>query len=198
MAGERIFRFVGAVLEELAVRNPARRYKLTTHPTNPPELIYLQFTDAEEAARDAEEALPPPPFGGLGGVLIQHGPAGRPDGIQTVINWTAPIDQPRGVYWAAGQPSRVTVPANQAGAYEIRLQNRFAQAVGGGLRAVEIRKNGAELIREARVAVVNDRTQWTICEIEDLAGGDFLELVPFQNSGVSVSYGARLRLRRLE
>lgn len=59
MAGERIFRFNGTVLEELPAQDPARLYKYRAHPDIPSELIYLELTPAQEAARLREANAPP-------------------------------------------------------------------------------------------------------------------------------------------
>lgn len=202
MANERIFRFVGAVLEELVQRNPARRYKFRSHPDIPTELIYLEFTDAEEAARDAEEALPPPPFSGFGRAVATRANQVIPNNAATLIQF-ATVNQ-RGIYWVAGQPAAFTVPAPQAGIYDVKIGCRFNEATPGaggtantGDRALQIRVNGAPVATLRQRASAAGDTELVATADLELVVGDIIRAGVLQNCGGTLPLDVRMTFRRV-
>jgi hypothetical protein len=82
--------------------------------------------------------------------------------------------------------SRLTVPANRAGKYEIFGSVEIASNATG-YRALSIRLNGSGIIIGAQVmpAVNGDNTGISVSTTYDLAVGDYVQLYAYQNSGSS-------------
>lgn len=201
---ERIFRFNGAVLEELSARRPGRRYKYRTHPDIPAELIYLEFTDAEEAARDAEEALPPPPFAGLGRCVAVRANQVVPNTTPTAISWgNAPRD--RGNYFSSGTPDRLTVGPAQGGVFDVKVGVRFNEAsvgAGGaanaGDRLVQLRIGGTPVATARQRATAAGDTEIVLSAAEpEAVAGDLIRVFVAQNCGGTMQVDARISVRRL-
>lgn len=204
MAGERVFRYVNDVLEELAQRNPARRYKYRPHPDIPTELIYLEFTDAEEAARDAEEALPPPPFSGFGRCVAVRANQVIPNNTATAVSFgNAPRDI--GDYFNEATPDRFTVGPAQGGAFDVKVGVRFNEASVGpggaanaGDRVVQLRIGGSPVATARQRAAASGDTEIVFTAPEpEAAAGDLIRIFVAQNCGGTMSIDARVVIRRL-
>jgi len=99
-------------------------------------------------------------------------------------------DYDSGGLHAAGNPTRLT--AGIAGNY--RIYGNVNWATGTGFRDLYIRKNGADILAYVRIpAVSGSGTLLTITTDDDLAAGDYVELVAVQNSGgaLNVNFVAR-------
>jgi hypothetical protein len=78
--------------------------------------------------------------------------------------------------------SRFTVPSNAAGLYAISFS--FTIATGTGAWQAFIRKNGMSIVAQAGSAMTTATTaQPNISVFENASGGDYYELLFFQNSG---------------
>lgn len=101
----------------------------------------------------------------------------------TTVTWEAATGNGLG-WWSAGtNPTRVTVRA--AGRYFASSFSRWA-ANGTGLRTAEIRLNGTTVIGRAGLAfaAAGSPTQFSVVSPPvDLAIGDYVELIVWQNSG---------------
>ena len=104
----------------------------------------------------------------------------------TTVTWQDATGNGLG-WWSAGtNPTRVT--ARAAGRYSASCFSRWA-ANGTGYRTAEIRLNGTTLIgRGAHIsAAAGAPTQFSVVSPPlDLAIGDYLEVIVFQNSGAAL------------
>lgn len=197
---EKVYKFVGGALTEIATRDPAHRYRYTTvSGAN----AYVEFTDAEETARTAEEALPVI-YPGPGRVVATRASQSLANNTATPIDFdTEVIDL--GDYHSTGvNPDRFTVPATQAGLYAIAAHLKFSEssAAGGGVanagdRGAQIRQGGAPLVSQRQRASAASDTEITIsCEV-DLAAGDVVRIGAVQNCGGTMNVAARMTMRRV-
>lgn len=113
------------------------------------------------------------------------------DSVQTGINLTSE-NYDRGTWHDnATNPSRLTVPTDYDGVCVFNGWVRFA-ANATGYRQVRIILNGATVLASATVASIGAgaSTEVPISVHVDLAAGDYVELVVFQDSGgaLDVSY----------
>lgn len=200
---ERIFKPDGAggfIL--LTVRDPAHRYRYTTHPIDR-DNIYLEFTSAEETARDTEDALPPPPYSGFGRCLATLTGQVIPNATATAFLFTNEIRDVGNFHNNVNQ-DRFTIPVAQAGLYTVTCWCRFNESTVGaggtanaGDRVLQIRQGGAALVSvRQRAAAASDTECVASAEIE-FAEGDIIRAGVFQNSGGTMNVDARFTLRRV-
>ncbi len=98
----------------------------------------------------------------------------------TAVTWDSPADYDTSVFYAAGQPTRLTAPA--AGTYSVAMAAQFdVNAVG--IRVFAITHNGTI------VAAMNDigNAAWYVGGVVTadvpMAAGDYVEAVVYQSSG---------------
>ncbi len=93
-----------------------------------------------------------------------------------------------GCHEAVTHPERLTVPAGKSGLYLIRAQVQWASA-NNGMRRVQIRKNGADIIAESRVQAAAAAAICTLqCGIEDqAAAAAYYEIRCQQASGGDIN-----------
>jgi hypothetical protein len=92
-----------------------------------------------------------------------------------------------GYHDPAVNPSRLTVPAGKAGKYHITGGVRFTASSSQGRREAYIRLNGTTDIAEVEAAASTSSYNALIPTITyDLAAGDYVELVTYQDTGVNI------------
>lgn len=102
---------------------------------------------------------------------------------EVVLTWDSEVFDTDAYHSNVTNNSRLTVPVGKAGKYQINAQISF-DVNGTGRRAISFRKNGTtikyspDVVANASIYVGNDLTI-----IADLAEGDYIELVVYQNSG---------------
>jgi hypothetical protein len=106
---------------------------------------------------------------------------------ETAISWSS---APRNTFtmWSAGNPTRLTVPAGQGGLYLVGGGVCF-QNNGTGGRTVHLRVNGAgNLFRAGSTpGIATIHSEMSVCYPMILAAGDYVEVMVWQNSGVTLN-----------
>jgi len=199
---ERIFkRDAQSNLVEIASRDPLRRYRYRVHPTDG-DNVYIEFTDAEEAARTAEEALPPPPFAGLGRCIATRAGQSFASGTPAAISFDTEV-RDIGDYHDSGTPDRFTVGPAQGGVFSLAVAVRWNEATAGananaGDRLVQVRVSGTSLVTVRQRAASSSDTEMVLQVPEpELVAGDFVRVFVLQNSGSAMTLDARLSIRRI-
>ncbi len=115
-----------------------------------------------------------------------------PNNALTAVPWDVE-DYDLGDFWDAGSPTRLTVPAGGGGMYHVSCSAEFASS-SGGTRVWEIWLNGSRgALRYALPTPGSTATPaMAIQGVLNLAGGDYVECVVYQNSGgaLNLSYAA--------
>lgn len=202
-AAEKIYRLVGGVPTEIGQRDVAHRYRMFTGPDGAP--AYLELTTAEETARTTEEALPPPPFAGLGRFVAQR--AGQPFATNTpnAIDYTSELRDNASFHDTAVNPDRVVIPAAQAGVYDVTVGVRFNEstAAGGctanaGDRLVQIRVSGTPVATmRVRAPAAGDTELVLPAGDQDLSVGDIVRVFAVQTCGGTMTVDSRIAVRRI-
>lgn len=199
---ERIFRRDGQDnLVEILARDPLRRYRYRQHPTDG-DNVYIEFADAEEAARNAEEALPPPPFAGLGRCIATRAGQSIPSATPTAISFDTEL-RDIGDYHDGAAPDRFTVGPAQGGVFALSVAVRWNESTAGananvGDRLVQVRVSGTPLVTVRQRAASGSDTEMVLQVPEpELAAGDFVRVFALQNSGSAMTADARLSIRRI-
>jgi hypothetical protein len=103
----------------------------------------------------------------------------------TIISWSAAVYD-ADAFWSAGSPTRLTVPAGKGGFYMILVQVSMDYGAGD-YRDATIRANGTTNIDSQIVfptgAAGANNTIWAVSALEDLAAGDYIEVIVKQTSG---------------
>jgi len=82
--------------------------------------------------------------------------------------------------------SRLRAPI--AGVYVVAGNVNFSGATGVGQRRIEIRRNGEVIVASVQVEATSvNQTHLAISKVIQLAAGDYLELLAFQNSGADLA-----------
>jgi hypothetical protein len=108
-----------------------------------------------------------------------------------------------GGLWTSGDPTVVTIPADEDGWYEVGIVARWAsQVTAAGQRNIRIYKNGAEEMSFTLPAVSNlNSTNIPVSGVYELslAAGDEVSFYGFQNSGgaLSIIGNSRAWVRRI-
>lgn len=116
----------------------------------------------------------------------------------TALSLTPDVNLPTG-YWAAGQPTRLTIPTGQNGLYEIIAGGEWNPSGGGGTARVHfIRKNGSGYYPLVTLLFPQGNGGASINAIAlDLVAGDYIEFVVYQASGGFLVFNANpLKLER--
>lgn len=200
---EKIYRLVNGSPVEIEARDPSRRYRMLRIEGAP---AYLELTDAEETARDAEEAAPPPPFTGLGRCACTRTGQVIPNANPTAISFDAVVRDVGG-YYSESTPDRITVGPRQGGRFAVVVGVRFNEstaAAGGtanaGDRAVQVRVNGQAPpghTSRQRAAASGDTELTVQVPAPDLAAGDVIRVFVAHNCGGTMAVDARIALERL-
>jgi hypothetical protein len=83
----------------------------------------------------------------------------------------------------ASNTSRLTVPTGMGGIYQITAQARFASN-STGIRLILVRLNGTTTIaQQSMTAISGNETDMVLSTVYNLAAGDYVELLAYQNSG---------------
>jgi hypothetical protein len=95
-------------------------------------------------------------------------------------------------YWVSGAATKLTVPSGAAGFYLLTGSVRLTYAAGGGTgpKQLNIRVNNVDVVLN-NVPSVDTGDAWslTLSTIFFLAAGDYVELVAYQNTGVTMNAG---------
>lgn len=199
---QKIYRFDGPTLVEIPARDPARRYRMATGPEGVP--AYFELTPAEEAARAAEEALPPPPFSGLGRVIATRTDQVIPNNVGTAVDYTTEV-RDIGAYHGPANPDRFVVGPAQGGVFDIRVGVRFdeASAAAGcvantGLRLVQLRAAGQPVATMRMAASPSGDTEVVVpASDQELNPGDIVRVFVAHNCGGTMEIDSRISMRRL-
>lgn len=201
MAGEKIYRVVLGGLTEIPARVGGRRYGIRTVAGEP---AYVEFTDAEEADRAAEEAAPPEPFGGFGRCRASRSGQSVATATATAIQFDTEQVDNAAYHSTSANTDRFTVPPRQAGPHDVRVSVRFDEASAGaganaGDRVVQVRVGGQAVATvRVRAAAAGDTELALSPPDVELAVGDIVRAGVLQTSGGAMNVDARISLRRLE
>lgn len=107
----------------------------------------------------------------------------------TTVSWDVE-EYDQGGWWAAGSPTRLTVPAGVSRVL-FAFSARFA-ANGTGLRNAYVRKNGGTSYpgytrQTVKPDSITDFTSTATSPVIDVSPGDYFELIVWQNSGGSLN-----------
>lgn len=192
-----------SALVEISQRDPAKRYKYKTHPTTL-ESAYIEFSAAEETARSTEEALPPPPFSGLGRCTATRVGQVIPNNTPTPVQFTTEVADIGSYHDNVTNPDRFTVGVAQAGVFDVKVYLKYNEstAAGGGVanagdRGLQIRVGGASAVAQRQRAAASGDTELTAATELELAAGDIVRVGAVHNNGGTVQVDARISLRRL-
>lgn len=105
---------------------------------------------------------------------------------QTAINWAAEYTDPGNLHDNSTNNERITIATS--GFYIITAQGQW-QAGGSGQRQLVIRKNGSTEIARAEVFSQTAGFIQAVVAFDDLANGDYLEVLVLQLSGASLDFG---------
>jgi hypothetical protein len=115
---------------------------------------------------------------------------------QSVTSGTAPVltmdseeFDTEGFHDLATNTSRHTVPAGMGGKYIVSGGTFFASSGAGTYRIIAIFKNGAAVAPHMRRGVAPTDPSLALSVILDLAAGDYVELVCYQDSGGALNVG---------
>lgn len=201
---ERIFKFVSSTLTEIGSRDPARRYKYVRHPTLA-ENIYLEFTTAEETARDTEEAQPSQPFSGFGRAAATRTSFSIANNTATAVPFTSEIYDNALFHDTATNTDRFTIPESQAGLYDLKAHVKFNESTVGlggvvnvGDRSVQIRVGASPIVSTRQRASAASDTEVTLAADLVLSVGDIVRVGVLQNSGGTMDVDVRFSLRRVD
>jgi hypothetical protein len=104
-------------------------------------------------------------------------------GTSTALSFNSERHDSDGFHSTSSNTNRITIPAGMGGKYVISGQVRFA-ANATGFREVSIRVGGATTIAiQDTLAVGGVPTILSITTVYELAAGDYVELLAYQNSG---------------
>lgn len=197
---ERIF---DSNLNEIPQRDPVKRYRYKTHPTTK-ENCYVEFSAVEETARTTEEALPPPPFAGLGRCTATRAGQVIPNSTPTPIQFTTEIADVGSYHDNVTNPDRFTVGPAQAGTFDVKVYLKYTEstAAGGGTanagdRGLQIRVNANPVVSQRQRAAASGDTELTAATELELVAGDIVRVGAVHNNGGTVQVDARISLRRL-
>lgn len=109
-------------------------------------------------------------------------------------------------FWAAGSPTKFTIPPGMGGLYVVLGEARFAAVNTTGVRQVYFKINGTTLRQSTMVGAFNQPQDLQVETIVKLNAGDYIELWAGQNSGATVAIGSggnnyastRLSIMRLD
>ena len=105
------------------------------------------------------------------------------------VQW-ASVDYDTSGFFAAGTPARLSVPMGLGGKYLIGACVIWDMASGGSIRQFEIQRNNSTpyLVTEGKLPMgVNYFVGESACVQVELAEGDYLEVVPYQDSGFELN-----------
>lgn len=104
----------------------------------------------------------------------------------TAVPMTAERFDPQGMHSTVSNTSRVTIPAGAAGRYLIGGHCEWSAVSNAGRRELGVRVNGDTEIAWTGTAATSGRTKQSIVTYYELAVGDYVQLVGWQNAGESV------------
>lgn len=108
-----------------------------------------------------------------------------PSNTQTTISFST-VNFDTDLYWAAGSPTRLTVPAGLAGQYVITACLIWANNATGD-REIRIKKNGTTILSDVLAAgAPSGNSIQNVTALAVLASGDFIELEVNQISGAAL------------
>lgn len=205
--GETIYRDVSGTLTVIPSRVVGKRYRMFIGPLNVP--AYLEYTAAEETARDAEDALPLPPISGGGRCIAQRAGQVIPNNAGTGVDYTSEVRDIAGFHDNATNPDRFIVPVRQDGLYDLKVGVRFneASAAAGctantGDRLVQLRKGlggGSTALAtvRTRASAASDTELTLSAPDEELVAGDVVRVFVAHSCGGTLTVDSRVSIRRV-
>jgi hypothetical protein len=108
------------------------------------------------------------------------------------ISWSGVVNSRNGGVWDSANPTRLTVPVGAGGLYSAMAGCAFA-ANGTGARGIYFQKNGTTLLRGMNLpnSGASLFTELFLDREIDLVAGDYLEVIPWQNSGGALNIVAQ-------
>lgn len=102
---------------------------------------------------------------------------------ETAMSWSSAPRNPN-TMWAAGNPTRITIPSGQSGLYLLTGALVF-NINGTGGRTVHLRKNGTGDFRRmgSTPGITSIHSEMTFAYPVELVAGDYFEIFVWQNSG---------------
>jgi hypothetical protein len=118
------------------------------------------------------------------------------------VRWDDALDMGLATaFWAAGAPTRITIPVGLDGRYNIYAHAVFDASGAGVGRYIRILLNGATNIGGTRWPFCAAQQTWMhVSTVYDLVAGDFLEMEVFQDTGgnlnliTAAQYGIEFRI----
>ena len=101
----------------------------------------------------------------------------------TTINWPSETFDTDGYHSTVTNTSRITVPSGKAGKYFINSAIYWEASPAADAVALRIYKNGSQVQFNATPKLANIQVTVVASVTLDLAVGDYVELVVYQNSG---------------
>jgi len=108
----------------------------------------------------------------------------------TALTWDTETYDTDTFHSTSANPSRITIPAGQAGKYAIHAQYRYEHAANGS-RQIQVTKNGTNIAYFQKHAgsgggggSPEDTIQ--ISTVQELAEGDYIEIKAYQDSGTTL------------
>lgn len=141
----------------------------------------LAAADWNTKVRDSIESVARPPHV----VVYRNTPQLVGNGVVSNVVWLGAAYQ-SDAFWAAGAPSRVTIPAGLGGLYLVSAIPIW-DINGTGGRYATILKNGADQWRTNSGGSAAWYTQHNIVVPIQVVPGDYVELGVYQNSGAALN-----------
>lgn len=197
---EKIYKIVNNALQEIPQRDPTRRYryKLVNG-----ENAYVEFTDAEETARTAEEAIVPPYLGPFR-IVATRATQTIPNNTPTPIDFDTEAVDLGGLHSTSANLDRFVVPTLGDGLYLINAWVKFneSSAAGGGTanagdRIAQIRQGGAALVSQRMRASAASDSEIVLSTEVDLVAADVVRIGCAHSNGGTLTVTARMTMRRV-
>jgi hypothetical protein len=121
--------------------------------------------------------------GGVGALAYNSANLALTTATSTVITLNSERFDTDSFHSTASNTSRLTVPTGMGGIYQITAQARFASN-STGIRLILVRLNGTTTIaQQSMTAISGNETDMVLSTVYNLAAGDYVELLAYQNSG---------------
>jgi hypothetical protein len=107
--------------------------------------------------------------------------------VQAVITWDSENFDTNGFHSTSSNTGRITIPTGYAGKYFINSSGFFDTSATGS-RRIGLQLNGANIRFCQAPATTQGASGVAVSTFVNLAEGDYLQVVAFQNSGSSLNY----------
>ncbi len=144
------------------------------------------------ARRDHKHGMPAAPATPGGGARVYNsGTVPVAASTETVVTFDSERSDSAAYHSTSSNTGRLTIPTGGAGRFSVTGTVEWAASALGTLRRLSIRLNGTTYIAKDEItSIINAVLPQTVTTIYDLADGDYVELVAFQDTVGSVNLGA--------